>query len=214
MEIGKEIGIGAGFRGNSFEEACGPGSRPSNNKAYCNVLQDMIKDYEIKSVVDYGCGNLQTYKGNLDWKKLGVDYTGYDAHVGCVKQLKERYPQYKFDTIELQTLPPANEAIIIKDVLIHWFDPDIEWFFEEAVKRFKYIIYMHDTTEQGYNNRTKRHSSYRDPDPNIRQKLWDEHFFGYKSVPFELVPQDRILTKTNIKGDSMKTFMVIRGNWE
>ena len=212
MEIGKQVAIGAGFNWNKFEEACGTGSRPHNNIAYCKVLSAMIQDYEIKSVSDYGCGNLQTYRGNLDWQKLGVDYTGYDAHVGCVQELKKRYPQYKFNTIELQTLPPEDEAIIIKDVLIHWFDSDIIWFFEEAVKRFKYIIYMHDTTDQGYPNRVKRTGSYRDPDPKIREKVWDEHFFGYKSVPVELIPQDRILVKTNVKGDSMKTFMVIRGN--
>ena len=92
MEIGKEIGIGAGFNWNKFEEACGPGSRPHHNKEYCKVLSVMIQDYEIKSVSDYGCGNLQTYKGNLDWKKLGVEYTGYDAHVGCVQELKKRFP--------------------------------------------------------------------------------------------------------------------------
>ena len=212
MRIGKQVAIGAGFNWNKFEKACGKGSYPQYNKKYCNVLKAAVEKHQVNSIVDYGCGNLQTYKGNLDWEKLGIKYSGYDAHEGCVAELKNRYPQYNFDVIELKTLPPSSDAIVIKDVLIHWFNEDIIWFFEEAVKKFKYIFYMHDTTQQRYLNREKRTGSYLDPDKEIREKVWDEHFYGYKSVPFELIPQERILSKENIQGDSMKTFMVIRGD--
>ena len=212
MEIGKQIAIGAGHRFEKFELACGRGSLPQFNKQYCESLRQAIDSYGIKSVVDYGCGNLETYKKNLDWSQIQVEFSGYDAHEGCVAELKKRYPQYKFDTIELQTLPPAADAIIVKDLLIHWFDHDIIWFFEEAVKRFKYIIYMHDTTDQGYPSKDNRTGSYRDPNKSISGKVWEEHFYGNKSVPFELIPEERILFKENIQGDSMKTFMVIRGN--
>lgn len=214
MEIGKDIAIGAGHRWNKFELACGRGSYPKFNKMYCRLLEHMLKKYDIKSVVDYGCGNLETYKDNLNWQELGIEYSGYDAHEGCVAELKKRYPQYTFGVVELQTLPPAADAIIVKDLLIHWFDHDITWFFEEAVKKYKYIISMHDTTEQGYPSKNVRVGSYRDPDENISSKLWDEHFYGNKSVPFELVPQDRIVHKENVRGDSMKTFMILRGNDE
>jgi hypothetical protein len=205
--IGYEVGIGAGHGVNKFEKACGKGSYPQYNKRYCNALKGQLKEHKITSVSDYGCGNMESYRDNINWEKLGIDYKGYDVHLGCIEECKKRYPNLKFNTVELMELPPPDQCLIIKDVLIHWFDHHIEEFFEKVFDSFDYVFYMHSTTNQGYKTRDKRHSPHpgygiEEPDP--------EYFYGYKCVPQRLLPNNRIIHKQNIPADSTKTFMVFK----
>ena len=53
----------------------GPGSFPENNKNYFLFLKEFLSKNNIKSVVDYGCGDFQLYK-DFPWndiKYLGID---------------------------------------------------------------------------------------------------------------------------------------------
>lgn len=228
MKVGYESGIGAWFDKLEFKEACGTGSYPNKNKEYCTQLLEAIKKNKIKSVVDYGCGNLETYKGNIDWKKENIAYTGYDANIQCVDTLKEKYPQYDFEYSKLNQVPDKNaDALIIKDVLIHWFDKDIKSFFDNVFDKYNYIIYMHSTKNQGYIDDKNKREMYKISDPSQRKGMklilntlpdcpdgwcyWDEGCYGYKAVPSELIPNEKIIYKNNIMGDSMKTFIVFKG---
>lgn len=210
MKIGKDIGIGAGHGIRPFELACGRGSYPQFNKEYCEALLKELKDKDIKSVLDFGCGNLETYKGYIDWNKTGIDYTGVDAHLGCIETCRERYPSLKFEThdVESSLFPKGKEgqAMIIKDVLIHWFNRDIYRFWDSVFDSYEYVFYMHSTTGQGYGTRDKRHGAYRYPG----KPEFDEHFYGYKCVPEVLIPWDKVVYKQNIMGDSMKTLLVLK----
>lgn len=207
QRLGYEIGIGAGHGVVEWERCCGRGSLPEFNKEYCEILLNVLKRADIKSVSDFGCGNMETYKEYINWNDTGIDYKGYDVNIGCIDGCKKRYPDLKFDTIELNELPPSDECLIIKDVLIHWFDPEIKDFFNKVFNSFEYVIYMHSTTNRGYKTRVHRHG------PNSKygiDKQYDENFFGYKCVDASLIPSDKIIFEKNIMGDSMKTFILFK----
>lgn len=204
--IGYEVAIGASHGVNRFEAACGPGSFPENNKEYVNKLQAVLEDYGITSVSDYGCGNMQTYKSMDFWKNTNIDYKGYDLHIECIEECKKRYPHLKFDNVGIMQLPPSDQCLIIKDVLIHWFDQHIINFFKNVFEKFEYVIYMHSTTGQGYELKDHRHGAHR----NYKYGQDDEYFYGNKTVPFEYLPKEKIIEMENIKGDSLKTFIVFK----
>ena len=174
--IGYEVGIGAGHGVNKFELACGPGSYPQHNRAYSKLLLETLNKYMISSVSDYGCGNMECYKGSLNWKETYIDYKGYDVHIGCVEECQKRYPELKFGTVELMELPPSDQCLIIKDVLIHWFDEHIENFFNNVFDSFEYVIYMHSTTDEGYGDKDHRHA----PHEKYGMKMDDKYFYGCK----------------------------------
>lgn len=203
--LGYEIGIGSAHGAMEHELACGRGSYPKFNQEYCENLLQKIKDLNITSVSDYGCGNMETYKDYIDWNLNNIDYNGYDVHVGCIEENKKRYPQYKFFTMELNSFPPENQALIIKDVLIHWFDEEIEWFFNNVFKNFRYVFYMHSTTERGYKTWKHRHAPYKGYEID---QLCDKNLYGYKCVPHTTFPEDKIIFEKNIMADTMKTFIV------
>lgn len=204
--IGYEVGIGAGHGVNTFERACGPGSYPHVNKEYINKLKKILEEHSITSVSDFGCGNMESYKRLMDWSKTDIDYKGYDVHVGCIEECRKRYPNLKFDTVELMELPPPDQCLIIKDVLIHWFDNHIQEFFDKVFNDFEYVIYMHSTTDQGYQGKDHRHAPHRKY--GVEQD--NTYFYGCKHVPYQLIPEDKIMHKENIMGDSMKTFILFK----
>lgn len=203
-EIGKEVAIGAGHGVVPFEEACGRGSYPGFNEEYCAELLRALDEFNVTSVHDYGCGNLECYRGRVDWETLPVSYTGFDAHAGCVEEVRSRYPRLDIRELPLGTFPEDKaDAVIIKDVLIHWFDPRIKWFFREARRRYRVIIYCHSTSGFGYKAKHNRHA----PHPDYKVEADTEWFFGNKSVPREILPRN-IAYHKNLRCDAMKTFIV------
>lgn len=221
MKTGYESGIGAWYDKLSFTEACGRGSYPNKNVEYCRQLMKTLDGLEVSKVVDLGCGNMESYKGHINWEETKYEYVGYEANLIALSQLKKRYENLRFVQSKLGEIPEVGDVLIIKDVLIHWYDEAITNFFNDVFENFRYVIYMHSTTEQGYPNRVKREMyNIKNPADRVGHKLneippegyryWPKPngCFGYKCVPYELLPENKIAFKTNIMGDSMKTFIL------
>lgn len=196
METGYESGIGAWYDKLAFEKACGSGSYPNNNAAYCKALIKHLQLLNVNKVVDLGCGNLQSYKGNIDWSTTGIQYVGYEANHIALKELEKNYPEMRFEQAILGDIPEPADAIIVKDVLIHWYDEAITSFFDQVFENFRYVIYMHSTTNRGYPNRTKREMyNKRDPSDRIGYKP-DSGRFHPKDIPFG--QNQTVVTGTNV----------------
>lgn len=210
--LGYELGIGSAHGAMEFEKACGGGSYPANTKEYCEVLMEQLAEFNIKSVVDFGCGNLETYNGYVNWENEDVDYMGYEINVFCLQELNVRYPNLTFKPATLGEVPKEKaDAIIIKDVLIHWFDKDIIHFFNEALSHYKYVIYSHETTGQGYKQKhaNRRHGAFwQGYGEEYKGKMFDEHLYGFRYVPTELLPTSKIVFSKNIQSNSEKTFII------
>lgn len=130
---------------NDFEKASGPGSFPHNNTLYCGELLETLASLDAKRVLDYGCGNLETYKGNINWADTPYDYVGVDLSEMITDKLNELYPTMEFNCVPAFTKSDVlhGDAIIVKDVFIHWYDDQIAWFAENVLPGFKYGIFTH-----------------------------------------------------------------------
>ena len=63
------------YKYNLWVFGSGSGSIPINNKPYINFLNNFLINYNIKSIIDIGCGDWQISK-NINWnntKYLGID---------------------------------------------------------------------------------------------------------------------------------------------
>ncbi len=118
----------------------GGGSNINYNRQYVSMLEKLLVDLDIKTVIDFGCGDWQ-FSRFIKWG--GVDYIGVD----CVKSvIAENNKQFSKDgirflhNVNISAYEFNGDLLIVKDVLQHWVDEDIVSFLEMAVKRFKYIL--------------------------------------------------------------------------
>lgn len=117
----------------------GEGSLPEHTKSYRRFLERFIRDRQIRSVVDYGCGDWQ-FSRLINWD--GVRYLGLDI----VDSLIEHHLQtYRKDNITFEVLArtpvefPDAELIILKDVLQHWSHQSIRLFLLKII-RYKFAL--------------------------------------------------------------------------
>jgi hypothetical protein len=124
---------------NIWRYGSGEGSLPEHTKGYRRFLERFIRDRQIKSVVDYGCGDWQ-FSRLIDWG--GVSYLGLDI----VDSLIEHHiKMYRRDNITFEVLSetpeqlPDAELIILKDVLQHWSNQSISSFIPK-ISKYKFAL--------------------------------------------------------------------------
>ncbi len=110
--------------GNQPESFCGAGSYLANTREMRTFLEEVLKNYDIKSMIDVGCGD-------WNWMKLvdldGIEYTGYDLDEEFIRQNREKYPDHNFEVADaLNTSWPAVDLILCRDVFIHLKNDDIQ----------------------------------------------------------------------------------------
>lgn len=118
----------------------GGGSSPGNTIEYRAFLQKFLKDYKIKSVLDYGCGDW-SFSHLIEWS--GVDYLGFDVVESVIQSNRKRYGSndIRFTTMATDIVDTAPfDLIILKDVLQHWSNYEIDRFLCANVYDAKYIL--------------------------------------------------------------------------
>ena len=106
----------------------GSGSLAENTVSYRNFLETFISDNEIKTVLDFGCGDWQ-FSRLINWKN--VNYLRIDV-VDCL--IAENSNKYSSANIKFALFDPdldalpAADLIIIKDVFQHWPNKTIQEF--------------------------------------------------------------------------------------
>lgn len=129
-------GKGSGGTGTS-----GSGSTLAATALYRQFLQQFMKDNNIKSVVDAGCGDWE-FSQALDW--TGIDYKGFDIVDSVIAADKQKYgkPNIQFFTANIvdTDLPPAD-LLICKEVLQHLPNADVAKFLTQLPK-YKHVLIM------------------------------------------------------------------------
>jgi SAM-dependent methyltransferase len=128
------------YKSNRWGFGSGHGSLPSVTKSYRKFLEDFIKENNIKSVVDYGCGDWQ-FSRLIDWGDAA--YTGLDIVPSVVEQNTKLYGNKKvsFKAINPGTTNlPKADLLITKDVLQHLSEDEIQAFLRAALPKFKYAL--------------------------------------------------------------------------
>lgn len=130
----------------------GGGSSPENTVEYRKLLQKFLKDKNIKSVIDFGCGDW-SFSHMIDWS--GIDYLGYD----CVESvINNNHIQHRSDNIHFtsnvtmlnEISENGGELIIVKDVLQHWSNESIILFLHQF-RTFQYILITNSSNQNDDN---------------------------------------------------------------
>lgn len=98
----------------------GPGSFPENNKNYFLFLKEFLNKNNIKSVVDYGCGDFKLYK-DFPWND--IKYLGIDVSETAIN-IANHYSNNNIKFLCKETIDlPEADLLLVKDVFGHWL-PD------------------------------------------------------------------------------------------
>ena len=132
-----------------------------NRDTYIPFLQKFIKDNNIKTIADFGCGEFIC--GPLTYYNLDILYTGYDVYKKVIDFNLKHYhlPKYNFIHLDIlkqkQTILNADMCIL-KDVLQHWSINQIYAFLDYLIqsRKFKYILIVNccDQTKDNINTYT------------------------------------------------------------
>jgi SAM-dependent methyltransferase len=112
------------YEANTWSAGSGLGSLPAATTSYRTFLADFIKNNDIRSVVDAGCGDWQ-FSQLMDWTR--VDYVGIDVSSTVLKNTARfAKPGIRFVEGDVRTIDlPEADLLIMKDVLQHWSNADI-----------------------------------------------------------------------------------------
>lgn len=127
---------------NKWGNGSGSGSKMSiDNRKYIELLQEIMNEYDIKTICDVGCGDWQ-FSRYIDWGDR--EYLGID----CVESvIKTNIIEYQTEKIHFQHktmgegyMPEGYDVVIMKDVIQHWEDKDILAYLEPVLKTNKYVF--------------------------------------------------------------------------
>lgn len=126
--------------GNPNTPSSGEGSSPEKTKDYIKHLEEFINSNNIKSIIDYGCGDW-AFSHLINWGD--IKYMGVD----CVESvISDCTNKYSTDNIIFKYVPTIEkfydekaDLLIIKEVFIHWTCDEIVEFLKNVKNNFKYI---------------------------------------------------------------------------
>tara|TARA_R100001460_G_scaffold25005_5_gene50295 strand:- start:1891 stop:2511 length:621 start_codon:yes stop_codon:yes gene_type:complete len=143
----------------------GTGSKfTPDNVFYVNCIKDIIKEHNIKSVCDIGCGDWEISK-HIDWKQLGVNYVGIDIVKDVVEENNNKYSsdnvKFLHDNIVTGSCKDYD-LVLIKDVLQHLCDDDVKIVMDKLLIHNKFVF-----TTNGYKfGRTPEKNNWTERDIN------------------------------------------------
>lgn len=130
---------------NNYSGSSGEGSDLEYNKKYIELLKKIINEYNIRNIVDLGCGDFRI--GKLLYDDLNITYTGYDTYKKVIDYNITQYhdQKYTFEHLDFFTNKESivnGDMCILKDVIQHWPLEEIYTFLDYLTesKKFKYIL--------------------------------------------------------------------------
>jgi SAM-dependent methyltransferase len=118
----------------------GGGSTLAATVVYRAYLQQFLKEHNIKSVVDAGCGDWE-FSSSIDW--TGIDYKGYDIVPAVIERNKQLHAKpgvaFFVGNIVEDDLPAAD-LIISKHVLQHLPNANVSAFLAKQLPKYKHAL--------------------------------------------------------------------------
>jgi SAM-dependent methyltransferase len=108
------------YTNNIWRCGSGEGSLLFHTGGYIRFLESFIKKYDVKTIVDLGCGDWQ-FSCQVDWND--AQYLGLDIVRSVIERNRALYskPGVSFElSPERFDELPAADLLIVKDVLQHW----------------------------------------------------------------------------------------------
>ncbi|PID43694.1 MAG: glycosyl transferase [Proteobacteria bacterium] len=149
------------YKTNEWGHGSGEGSLPVHTRGYVRFIEKFLNTYNIRSVLDLGCGDWQ-FSRFIDWKS--VSYTGYDVVEPVISFNREYFANEKTRFVHYsgnpKELPPAD-LLIAKDVMQHWSNETIEAFLP-VLGQYKFALLTNCVNPGGVTeNRNIRDGEFR-----------------------------------------------------
>jgi 2-polyprenyl-3-methyl-5-hydroxy-6-metoxy-1,4-benzoquinol methylase len=124
----------------NVESISGPGSFIENTKNTCSLINETLIKYNIKSILDLGCGDFNYFKSiNID----NISYIGWDVSTQMINENINKYGNkyVKFEVKDIITDEyPHVDLIICRDVFFHLDKSFTIRCLEKIKKKCKYFI--------------------------------------------------------------------------
>lgn len=116
-----------------------------NEQPYIDFIQNFLKDHNIQSVVEIGCGDWRLSR-YISWDK--IRYQGIDIDKSVIEKNKQKYETPSISFIEADALSidlPKADLLLCKDVLQHLPNEDIIDFLGKT-HTYKHCLITHDVS--------------------------------------------------------------------
>ena len=131
------------YQKNEWDFGSGPGSAPINNSGYMEFVQSFIQNQNIKSVVDFGCGDWQ-FSRFINW--YGASYVGFDLVPGVIESNRKNFacPGISFEVFNALDELPAADLLLCKDVFQHLPNDIVREYLVAFKQKFKFLLITND----------------------------------------------------------------------
>jgi len=128
---------------NEWSYGSGVGSLPLNNIEYIKFLKLFIEKNNIRSVVDFGCGDWQ-FSRFIDWS--GLSYTGFDIVETVIARNQTLFAndEISFRIFKRETDLPNANLFICKDVFQHLPNQAIQDYVRIFKARAQFVLITND----------------------------------------------------------------------
>ena len=119
----------------------GDGTSPDSTH-YVKLIINFIQDNNIKTVCDIGAGDWK-FSRFIPWKQMGVTYTGVDVVKSVVQSNNEEHSSDYVSFVHGDILTfdcSGYDLVLIKDVLQHFKDEDVENVCDKIIPNNKFVI--------------------------------------------------------------------------
>lgn len=121
----------------------GSGSTLETTQEYRSLLELFLEVFEIKTVVDLGCGDWE-FSRVIPWGT--IDYKGFDVVASVIERNIQKYSKNRISFAVLDATQeelPTADLLICKDVLQHLSNFDVAKIVTQF-KKYKYCIITND----------------------------------------------------------------------
>src|SRR3989338_4932018 len=107
------------YQSNKWHVGSGEGSLTQFTKGYRDFLERFLRQHDIHSVLDFGCGDWQ-FSRYIDWGNC--HYHGVDVVPSVIENNKKMYETANrhFSLVNTETPLEHADMLLVKDVLQHW----------------------------------------------------------------------------------------------
>lgn len=159
----------------------GGGSMPSVNQEYMALIQHFLKYNKIKTIVDYGCGDM-SFSRLMDWRD--VKYTGIDCVKSVIENNIKLYSTENIGFVCDERIKHGADLLLLKDVLQHWTNEQVVKFLDENTSNFKFVIITNNSgqTEDWQDSKM----------PHVQTRPLSAKFFPLKKYHAEIMLETNI----------------------
>jgi SAM-dependent methyltransferase len=131
----------------SLEKNSGPGSDPNTSSTWLSFLQNFIEENNIRSILDLGSGDGRlTSRLNLK----NISYVGIEASSSAIALFYKNNRDREYKIINSSILEeeyPQSDLIIIKDVLQHNTNSDVNKILNKIKESCSHALICEDFSE-------------------------------------------------------------------